>query len=228
MFGATILTAYFFMPPLELKDLGQSLLASSAFYSNFYFSRQSGYFAPTSEYAPLLHTWTLSVEEQFYVCWPLFLGFLANIAKSKWKVPATVFVLLGALMLSAHWVDSGHRVILVAEVPLPVAVNCIIWARFNHRDESVCEKAQVKELSETEALVDEELRNAAVKLQPQVQIVYPYDYLCVNQKCMVQDNGRMLYLDESHLSYNGIRLIESSLEKSAASALFATNKPSGH
>ena len=124
-------------------------------------------------------------------------------------------------------VDSGRQVILVGEVPLPLAVDCIVWARFNRRDESVCEKAQVTELSETEGLVDQALRNAAANLQPQVQIVYPYDYVCVEQKCIVQDNCRLLYEDDSHLSYAGIRLIESSLEKSTAFALNATNKSSG-
>jgi peptidoglycan/LPS O-acetylase OafA/YrhL len=92
--------------PLELKDFGKSLVASSAFSSNILFYRWSGYFAPNSEFTPLLHTWTLSVEEQFYLCWPLLLGVLSIPAAAKWKVPASLSVLLGALMLSAHWVNT--------------------------------------------------------------------------------------------------------------------------
>jgi peptidoglycan/LPS O-acetylase OafA/YrhL len=106
MFAITTVIAYRVLPPLELKDFGRTLLASSAFYSNILFARRSGYFAPTSEFAPLLHTWTLSVEEQFYVCWPLLLRILSIPAVSKWKVPASLSVFLGALMLSAHWVNT--------------------------------------------------------------------------------------------------------------------------
>ena len=48
----------------------------------------------------------LSVEEQFYVCWPLLLGALSIPAASKWKLPATLSILLGTLMLSAYWVTQ--------------------------------------------------------------------------------------------------------------------------
>jgi peptidoglycan/LPS O-acetylase OafA/YrhL len=109
MFAVSTLIAYFVLLPLELKNYGKSLGASSAFSSNVLFYRWSGYFGPISEYTPLLHTWTLSVEEQFYLCWPLLLGALGIPAASKWKVPASVFVLCGALILSAHWVNSNPK-----------------------------------------------------------------------------------------------------------------------
>ena len=105
MFAVSTLIAYLVLPPLELKEFGKTLLASSAFSSNILFYRRSGYFAPNSEHAPLLHTWTLSVEEQFYLCWPLLLAVLSIPAASKWKVRALFAVLLGALLLSAHWVN---------------------------------------------------------------------------------------------------------------------------
>jgi peptidoglycan/LPS O-acetylase OafA/YrhL len=594
MFAISTLMAYLVLPPLELKDFGKSLLAASAFYSNIRFARLSGYFAPNSEYAPLLHTWTLSVEEQFYVCWPLFLRFLSVPAVSKWKVPASLSVFLASMMLSAHWVntrpnsaffllpsrawelalgallsfpsvsrfliriprtlasvasvtgifmlgltvitydhltpfpgfaallpcvgagliiaagvggtslggrilslrplvwiglisyslylwhwpilvfgrlianrnlgtlercglialtfivswlswrfvespfrtahvvragsrnwvigglatsaaflavgailiagngfpargpdvsnflgdvatqekslqespclvqgavlpridgcllgapptaaqyqvvlwgdshaahlapalsdigqqlgvttreitksgcppvpgvrffpvyemrlecpafndatlktiledkqvrvvvlaarwdamvkglvesyagiaalltldgrrpsvsdsrqlfvaslqklltalvDSGHRAILVGEVPLPLAVDCITWARFNRRDESVCEKASLEDLTETEDVVNQALHKASANLGPKVQIVDPFQYLCGDHGCRVQSNGRMLYMDDTHLSYNGVLLLEDSLEESLSSALIATKKP---
>jgi peptidoglycan/LPS O-acetylase OafA/YrhL len=597
MFAFTIVTAYLFLPPIQLKDFGQTLLSSSAFYSNFLFSRRSGYFAPNSEHAPLLHTWTLSVEEQFYVCWPLFLWLLSSRARSKWKVPVTCVGMFGALALSAYWVhvkpnaafyllpsrawelalgallsfptvsvilariprkaasaaslagilllglavfeydsltlfpgfaallpcvgaalviaagiggpsiggrilslpplvwtglisyslylwhwpvlvfgrlitnhnlnvaercsliglifmlawlswrfvespfrnvraagsrsrswvigglgtsaafvavgaflvasnglpsrgpdvagllrdgsaeeallghspclvqgaalpettgcllgapspdlkydavlwgdshaahlapafqdignrlgvtireiakagcppvpsvkffpvyqmrvdcpafnstvlktvlgrkqvrvvvlaarwdamikapveaysgnaalltltnarpsiadsrrlfaaslrnvlttlvDSGHHVILVGEVPLPLAMDCIVWARFNRRAEGNCEMAYATELAETENLVNQSLRNAAANLQPQVQILDPYESLCANDRCLVQASGRILYMDDSHLSSNGLRLIESNLEKTFATALLRTGKSSGN
>jgi peptidoglycan/LPS O-acetylase OafA/YrhL len=593
MFAASSLIAYLFLPPFELKEFGKSLLASSAFSSNILFYRRSGYFAPNSEYAPLLHTWTLSVEEQFYVCWPLLLGVLSIPAASKGKVPALLSVLLGSLMLSAHWVnskpnaafyllpsrawelalgavlcvpfvsrilvriprsvasiaslagilllgltvitydsltpfpgfaallpcmgaaliiaageggpsiggwilslrplvwiglisyslylwhwpilvfghlianrnldavergslivltfivaglswrfvespfrnahvvrsgsrnwvigglgtsavfvtvgavlfmrdglparrpdvrsferevaaeetslqgspclargaslpgaegcllgalspasryevvllgdshathlapafneigkrigvttreitkagcppvpgvrffpphemraecpdfndaalrtvladkqvrvvvlaarwdamikglvrsysgnealltldgtrpsvsdsrqlfvvslrkmltalvDSDHQVILIGEVPLPPTADCITWALFNRQDENVCEKNQVTDLTETEGLVNQALLKAAANLEPRVQILHPYEYLCGNQGCVAQANGRRLYMDDSHLSYDGVRLLESSLEKSMTSALIATKK----
>lgn len=66
----TILSIWIVPPPL-LKDYSESLFASLFFYSNIYFWRTVSYFDPAAEDNPLLHTWSLSVEEQFYVIFPL-------------------------------------------------------------------------------------------------------------------------------------------------------------
>lgn len=55
----------------DLADLGRSAAATAVFGSNFYFWQQAGYFEASSELRPLLHTWSLAVEEQFYVVLPL-------------------------------------------------------------------------------------------------------------------------------------------------------------
>ena len=55
----------------ELKKLLQSILSSLLFYSNFYFLNFGSYFNPINENFPLLHTWSLSIEEQFYLFFPL-------------------------------------------------------------------------------------------------------------------------------------------------------------
>jgi peptidoglycan/LPS O-acetylase OafA/YrhL len=74
-----------FPPTGELQGLTKSALAALFFVSNFFFFFQpSGYFAEAAESYPLLHTWTLAVEEQFYIVWPLLvpmLGWLAARAK---------------------------------------------------------------------------------------------------------------------------------------------------
>ncbi len=107
MCALSLLVAYFLLVPEELKDFGKTLLASSAFSSNILFYRWSGYFAPDSEFAPLLHTWTLSVEEQFYVGWPLLLGVLSLPGAARWKTLAAVSIFGGSLALSAYWVATN-------------------------------------------------------------------------------------------------------------------------
>jgi len=64
---------YFLMMPEEYAAMARSVLALAVFSSNFLFYRENGYFAPVSEAKPLLHTWSLSVEEQFYLLIPVFL-----------------------------------------------------------------------------------------------------------------------------------------------------------
>ena len=59
--------AWFWLLPLEMKYYSQSLVAVSLFASNILFWLQTGYFDPSSDLKPLLHTWSLGVEEQFYL-----------------------------------------------------------------------------------------------------------------------------------------------------------------
>ena len=67
--------AWVWMLPGQMKDFSQSILATSLFSSNILFWLKSGYFSPESELQPLLHTWTLAVEEQYYLIFPIFLFF---------------------------------------------------------------------------------------------------------------------------------------------------------
>ncbi|MDA1237259.1 MAG: acyltransferase [Acidobacteria bacterium] len=71
------------LTPIRLKDFSQSVAATALFTSNFLFWKESGYFARVSETKPLLHTWSLSVEEQFYIVFPLMLWLLKTHFRSR-------------------------------------------------------------------------------------------------------------------------------------------------
>lgn len=57
----------------EIKKLLLSVISTILFYANFYFQDVGSYFSPLTEQQPLLHTWSLSIEEQFYLFFPIFL-----------------------------------------------------------------------------------------------------------------------------------------------------------
>jgi peptidoglycan/LPS O-acetylase OafA/YrhL len=69
--------------PSDIKDFYQSLVAVPIFASNVLFWRESGYFDVAAEFKPLLHTWSLAVEEQFYLLFPLFLILFWGLGKRR-------------------------------------------------------------------------------------------------------------------------------------------------
>ncbi|MDE2423464.1 MAG: acyltransferase [Betaproteobacteria bacterium] len=69
----TLPFAWFWMLPHEIKEYSKSLVAVPLFISNILFWQSSGYFDTSSELKPLLHTWSLAVEEQYYLLFPLLL-----------------------------------------------------------------------------------------------------------------------------------------------------------
>ncbi|MEW6165091.1 MAG: acyltransferase family protein [Pseudomonadota bacterium] len=83
----------------EFKSLGKHVLASSAFVLNFVLWRETGYFEVESGLKPLLHLWSLSVEEQFYVVWPLLLWL-------AWKRKRAVFALALAAGVASFFVNA--------------------------------------------------------------------------------------------------------------------------
>lgn len=83
-------------PPHLLKDFGQSLVANSVFASNVFFYVETDYWNDFAETAPLLHTWSLAVEEQYYLIVPLLL--MAAMRKSA-KFTLGLFVVLLAISL---------------------------------------------------------------------------------------------------------------------------------
>ncbi|NBV22704.1 MAG: acyltransferase [Proteobacteria bacterium] len=70
---ASILAAWWLVLPPDFETFGRSLVAQALLLSNAFFYRQAGYFAAGSDAKPLLHTWSLAVEEQFYLVYPLLL-----------------------------------------------------------------------------------------------------------------------------------------------------------
>lgn len=93
----TLVLGYFYLTPNQLSHLAGSALAASLIASNIFFWLDSGYFAPDTESLPLLHTWSLGIEEQFYLFWPIFLlVFLSRIRKQN-----AVLIVAGLWLLSA-------------------------------------------------------------------------------------------------------------------------------
>ncbi len=73
MTAVSALVAYMVLLPYEFREFGKSLIASVVYLSNVQFFREAGYFDIGSESKVLLHTWSLSVEEQFYLVLPALL-----------------------------------------------------------------------------------------------------------------------------------------------------------
>lgn len=72
----TVAMGWYVLESGDFRSLARSLMAHVFFASNCYFSRDQGYFEESGEGEPLMHTWSLSVEEQFYFIFPLLLLFL--------------------------------------------------------------------------------------------------------------------------------------------------------
>lgn len=101
MMAACIPVAWATMMSFDMWDFGQSLVAVSLFLSNVLFWAESGYFDQIAELKPLLHTWSLAVEEQFYVLFPILLLALTRFWKNK--VFVTLLVLLVLSLAAAEY-----------------------------------------------------------------------------------------------------------------------------
>jgi peptidoglycan/LPS O-acetylase OafA/YrhL len=98
--------AAIYLLPTELVEYGKSTLAATAYVSNLYFRFHSGYFdAPLSQ--PLLHTWSLAVEEQFYILFPLFLVLVRRFFPQRLR--GSVVVLFFASLLASAIVVAQNR-----------------------------------------------------------------------------------------------------------------------
>lgn len=106
--------AAFLVPVGEQQQLSQSAIAASAFVANLFFWRsQASYFAGPADEIPLLHLWTLAVEEQFYIVWPLTM--MAVAAAAKWRSAvrlhwiAATLVVGSLLSFAACWWFTPSR-----------------------------------------------------------------------------------------------------------------------
>jgi peptidoglycan/LPS O-acetylase OafA/YrhL len=88
--------AWFVLFDDELKQFGNHVLRATVFLSNFILWHESGYFDNAAETKPLLHLWSLGIEEQFYIFWPLIVWALWRFKKLRWQA---MYALLAASFL---------------------------------------------------------------------------------------------------------------------------------
>jgi peptidoglycan/LPS O-acetylase OafA/YrhL len=91
---SSIVFAWFALFPPDFMDLGRHVAGGVAFISNFFFWQETGYFDNRAIEKPLLHLWSLGVEEQFYIIWPLFVFLFMK------KKNGLLALIVGAVVLS--------------------------------------------------------------------------------------------------------------------------------
>lgn len=98
--ATTLAAGWFILMPGDYADLGASAAWAAAGLGNLYFYGNTGYFDQSSEMQPLLHTWSLGVEEQFYVVWPIAL--LIGLWVIKDRRVLTSLLTLGVVLAFAY------------------------------------------------------------------------------------------------------------------------------
>lgn len=100
-----IIVGYFVLDSYHYKKLAESVFANNVFLSNIYFQGEVSYFDDPSELKPLLHTWTLAVEEQFYLIFPITLVLISyfRVSGVRWLYMA----LAVSFMLSVYMTGNN-------------------------------------------------------------------------------------------------------------------------
>lgn len=104
--ACSLVPALLLFTPLQLREFGQALAATTLFASNIYFWLKAGYFSADTQNNALIHMWSLSVEEQFYIAFPLLLIALYRL-RIRPALPVGV-LLLASLAWCLHWQASGN------------------------------------------------------------------------------------------------------------------------
>jgi peptidoglycan/LPS O-acetylase OafA/YrhL len=119
--GVTMVLGWLWMLPAAYAQLSADVFASAAFFSNIALLLQSGYFDIESGQKPLLHLWSLGIEEQFYLFWPLILMLVVRMRRNILVAASTIGIVSFAL-----------NVLLVHSNP--VATFYLLWSRIRQLD----------------------------------------------------------------------------------------------
>lgn len=110
----TAFISYFILNPDDLKRLGQSGIYATLSLSNFFFLSESGYFDKAAITKPLLHTWSLSVEEQFYLIWPSIIYVLYKLGSNKILIIGLILISISSLIVAIfHFKESPNSVFFI-------------------------------------------------------------------------------------------------------------------
>jgi peptidoglycan/LPS O-acetylase OafA/YrhL len=102
----SLICAMALFSPAQIQRFGYSLAASAMSVSNLYFWSEAGYFDVSSTLKPLLHTWSLAVEEQFYLLWPALLWIMARNRSRRASAYMLIALGLAGLGLNALWITG--------------------------------------------------------------------------------------------------------------------------
>ncbi|MCX2722744.1 acyltransferase family protein [Roseibium salinum] len=133
--------------PLQTKQFLESVLYVLSFSSNFHFWAQTGYFDTSAELKPLLHTWSLAVEEQYYILFPFLLLVLVRLRASL----ATLFLVVAFILsigLAQILIDQGQKLTAFYLLPSRVweilaGVLCALASRKGLADRIVGKVAEI-------------------------------------------------------------------------------------
>jgi len=121
---ATLALGWLWMLPSAFAQLGSDVFASAAFLANISLWLQSGYFDVESAKKPLLHLWSLGIEEQFYLVWPLLLMLVARL---RWSILA-VAAILGVASFALNVVLIGTDPVATFYLPFTRAFELLAGA----------------------------------------------------------------------------------------------------
>jgi peptidoglycan/LPS O-acetylase OafA/YrhL len=97
----SIIVGHLLLFPTDFVDFTRSMIATLGFASNILFNRKLGYFSLSAERTPLLHTWSLGVEEQFYIVFPLALFLITRFLRKQYVT--SLALILGASFALSIW-----------------------------------------------------------------------------------------------------------------------------
>ena len=131
--------AWAWMYVTDMVDFGKALGAVSIFSSNLLYLRLNGYFDSAAEIKPLLHTWSLAVEEQFYFIFPLLLIYLVKVKKT---VAFSILILLLSIsFLSAEWIYPKNQAAAYYLLPFRgwelISGSIVAWILFQSKDKTL-------------------------------------------------------------------------------------------
>lgn len=106
MLAASSIYAYNFLMPVELERYSEQLISAIGSYSNFYFMAEDSYVSEASKFKPLIHTWSLGVEWQFYLIFPILMIFL-NRFLPRYRIHGVMFVAVASFVYCIY-LSSGN------------------------------------------------------------------------------------------------------------------------